>query len=688
MGCTRREFLALASVGTAMGIAGCTPSGPTGQTPVEETPEPEPSVDLSEFEGLALNSSAWRYDEENDIYYQLGLTYCKSPATTTYESLAIFVPGAYFTAEENGSTYSCTVNEKAVVGNYTAATAPILMPINTGTLSAQESPTAYDYEGLAPYMEAGCIYVYAGFRGRSAGYDTSSGTGELFPGGSPWPVVDLKAAVRYLRYNSELLPCDTNRVFIFGFGAGGGVSAVLGASGDAALFEPYLASIGAITHDAQGETISDAIAGSASWCPVTSFDTADAAYEWCQGQYASDGTRAEGTWTRLLSQELAGAYGAWVNEMDLRSADDAQLTLDETETGAYSMGSYAQALLDTLDDAATYFVQNTAFPYTYTPQRLDDPTFPGDPNLAATRAADASSQLSSGSLPADGTGEEETGSSAEDLEIINGEEGAGDKDAADKDAKDSGADAESGADKDAGAEDEAQGAAADSSHQVMMPAGVAQVQSTIYDSAQSYFAALNADTWWINYSHGSSSVSVSSLRDFSLHLRPAALAASPFDLPDRSSKSNQLFGIGEESTLHFDAMAAEIVEKNVDAYAECDDWDPEYETAWETDLEKVDSLETDMATRVAMMNPLYWLSGHYEGYGQASVAPHWRINEGLFDTDTSLATASNIVFALRKYDGVADVAHTPVWGQGHVLAERSGSPTANLLQWVTACCAE
>lgn len=34
-------------------------------------------------------------------------------------------------------------------------------------------------------------------------------------------------------------------------------------------------------------------------------------------------------------------------------------------------------------------MQNTAFPYTYTPQRLTEPSFPGDPNLAATRASEA-----------------------------------------------------------------------------------------------------------------------------------------------------------------------------------------------------------------------------------------------------------------------------------------------------------
>ena len=154
MGCTRREFLALASMGTIAGAVGCTP---TQRVPETQTGDaaPEPEVDASEFEGLALDTSAWRFDSENNVYYQLGLTYCLNPATETYESLAIFVPGAYFNAEKNGDTYTCTVNEKAVVGSFTPATAPILMPVNSGTLAAQESPTAYGYEGLAPYLGRG-----------------------------------------------------------------------------------------------------------------------------------------------------------------------------------------------------------------------------------------------------------------------------------------------------------------------------------------------------------------------------------------------------------------------------------------------------------------------------------------------------------------------------------------------------
>lgn len=635
MGCTRREFLALASMGTIAGVTGCTPADHSAQTQPSDDATQQTDVNLSEFESLAIDNAAWRFDSERNVYYQLGLNYCLSPATEAYESLAIFVPGAYFTAEQNGETYTCTINEKAVVGSFTPATAPVLLPINTGTLSAQESPTAYGSDGLTPYLREGCVYVYAGFRGRSAAVDTTTGSDALIPGGSPWPVVDLKAAVRFLRYNDDALPCNTSRTFVFGFGAGGGLSAVLGASGDSTLFDPYLAEIGAITHDASGAAVSDAIAGSASWCPVSSYDMADAAYEWCQGQYADEDTREEGTWTRLLSQDLAGSYGAWINEMDLRDDDDAQLTLDETETGVYAMGSYASSLLDEVDEAATYFVQNTSFPYTYTPQRLEDPVFPGDPNLETTRAADALSQEStSGEATADGTGEAEAGTTGDSSQV----------------------------------------------------SGVAQVQSTIYDSAQSYFSSLNEDSWWINYNHRSASVSISSLRDFVLNVRPAKLSVCPFDRPDRSSKANQLFGVGDESTLHFSTCVGEAVAAGADAYAECTDWDPSFETAWEEDLEKVDSLETDMASRVEMMDPLMWLSGHYEAYGQSSVAPYWRVNEGLFDTDTSLTTAANIVFALRKYDGVESVEHTPVWGQGHVLAERSGSATSNLIDWVVSCC--
>ena len=42
---------------------------------------------------LTFNTSNWSYDQTNNVYYQIGVTYCQKPASTTYETLGIYVPG-------------------------------------------------------------------------------------------------------------------------------------------------------------------------------------------------------------------------------------------------------------------------------------------------------------------------------------------------------------------------------------------------------------------------------------------------------------------------------------------------------------------------------------------------------------------------------------------------------------------
>ena len=78
MGWTRREFLELASAGAAsVGLAAC--GAPTrqqqdtssDQTSSDTVAPPSDNVDLGEFKSLALDTSAWKYDKDNDVYYQL-----------------------------------------------------------------------------------------------------------------------------------------------------------------------------------------------------------------------------------------------------------------------------------------------------------------------------------------------------------------------------------------------------------------------------------------------------------------------------------------------------------------------------------------------------------------------------------------------------------------------------------------
>ena len=337
-------------------------------TAVAQIPEASPS--------LHVDNTKWNYDETNDIYYQIGLVYCAKPQATEYESLAVYVPGAYMQGVKNpDGTYTCQINPKAKVGNYTAVTAPVVMPVNTGGYAAQKAPSSYDGTGLSTYLSQGFVYVYAGCRGRSNGTNPD---GTAYDGGAPWGVTDLKAAVRYLRYNDSLIPGNKNRIFTFGHSGGGAQSALMGATGDSEMYMPYLSSIGALMKDSQGKPLSDAIDGAMCWCPITNLTQANLSYEWMMGQFSSEGTRAYGTWTRSLSRDMARAYADSLNRMGLRDEQGNVLTLTQSESGIYMAGPYYDYLKTTIETSLNNFLKDNQFPLTTGQSDFQvDGAFPG-----------------------------------------------------------------------------------------------------------------------------------------------------------------------------------------------------------------------------------------------------------------------------------------------------------------------
>lgn len=337
-------------------------------TAVAQIPEASPS--------LHVDNTKWNYDETNDIYYQIGLVYCAKPQATEYESLAVYVPGAYMQGVKNpDGTYTCQINPKAKVGNYTAVTVPVVMPVNTGGYAAQKAPSSYDGTGLSTYLSQGFVYVYAGCRGRSNGTNPD---GTAYDGGAPWGVTDLKAAVRYLRYNDSLIPGNKNRIFTFGHSGGGAQSALMGATGDSEMYMPYLSSIGALMKDSQGKPLSDAIDGAMCWCPITNLTQANLSYEWMMGQFSSEGTRAYGTWTRSLSRDMARAYADSLNRMGLRDEQGNVLTLTQSESGIYMVGPYYDYLKTTIETSLNNFLKDNQFPLTTGQSDFQvDGAFPG-----------------------------------------------------------------------------------------------------------------------------------------------------------------------------------------------------------------------------------------------------------------------------------------------------------------------
>lgn len=585
----------------------------------EVTAETEPEIDYNalvkdydvDLAGLTFDETKWVYDSDNDVYYQIGVQYCAQPAALDYETLAVVVPGAYLTGMDNGDgTYTCTSNPDGTVNGFTAETAPMMMPVNTAGYSAQAAATSYSYSSVSTYLDAGYVYVYSGCRGRSNGYN-DDGT-LAYAGGAPWGVTDLKAAVRYLRLNNDTIPGDPERIFAFGHSGGGAQSAVLGASGDSALYFDYLASIGAAMYDEDGNYISDAICGAMCWCPITSLDYADEAYEWNMGQYMDSGTRAQGTWTKALSQDLASGYGEYLNQLGLRDEAGNALILEQSEDGIYASGSYYDYVLGQIELSLNNFLEDTEFPYTPSNSMMADGGFGPPPDGGAGGPLD-----DGGPMPWL-TGESDT-------------------------------------------------------------------ESVTYETPEDYINSLNEDETWVEYDAATGKAHVTSIAAFARQQKTASKNVAAFDDLSRGQAENYVFGDSQNDALHFDAAMAAILEENQEKYSQYSDFDPQYVTDYQEYKTSVDDWGSDSLTRQNMYNPMYFLSDYYAGCGSSHVASHWRIHTGITQGDTALTVEMNLALALQQNSSVDDVEFQTVWGQGHTMAERTGSSETNFIAWVAEC---
>lgn len=209
-----------------------------------------------EFDQLRFDPEKYETKQTEDGFAYCsweGLDYVTHPADPI-QKVNVFAPTAYSHGE------SC--------GKYTWATAPIFMPNTVGGYM----PGPRDYPGNKSFpsnsntiiaaLKHGYVVVSAGLRGRT-----------LPTGHAPAFIVDMKAAVRWVKYNAGLLPGDSQKIITNGTSAGGATSALTGASGNDPFFDKYLAEIGAAP-------ASDDIFAVSAYCPIHNLENADAAYEW------------------------------------------------------------------------------------------------------------------------------------------------------------------------------------------------------------------------------------------------------------------------------------------------------------------------------------------------------------------------------------------------------------------------
>ena len=177
-------------------------------------------------------------------------------------------------------------------------------------------------------LSMGFTCVAPGVRGRNCEWPDGDprAEGGKYYGKAPAAMVDLKAAVRYIRHNADQLPCDVEKIVTHGGSAGGGLSCLLAASGDSPEYTEYLKAIGAAEE-------SDRVFGSASFSPVMNLENGDCAYEfeWSHVPFAGGPfSRQE---PKLVNQdyarELKDIYKAYLAECALVGHGDwGALTID------------------------------------------------------------------------------------------------------------------------------------------------------------------------------------------------------------------------------------------------------------------------------------------------------------------------------------------------------------------------
>ncbi len=225
-----------------------------------------------------------------------GIFYVKNVEDPTYQTLNIYVP------EKLADIPNVPILLRTYVGGYAASTA--------------KTPSPADATGRA--LKEGYVVCIPGSRGNNSTITRDGKT--IYTGTAPNGLLDLKAAVRYLRYNDDLIPGSSELIFTDGTSAGGAMSSLLGATGNAHDYDSYLKKMGAA--DAR-----DDVFAAICYCPITDLNHADMEYEWLYG-CTNTGVRHLNADQIEISNELAALCPDYINSLGLKEQDGTLLTAD------------------------------------------------------------------------------------------------------------------------------------------------------------------------------------------------------------------------------------------------------------------------------------------------------------------------------------------------------------------------
>ncbi|MCD8100370.1 MAG: S-layer homology domain-containing protein, partial [Oscillospiraceae bacterium] len=319
--------ISLADSGSSSGISsGGTAAGGSASTTTTTGDGVDASLVLADM--LASGDLAWSDDGD---YYSLTYVYYVAEdaiVDSTYQYMNIYVPADYVTGIDE-TTGQLIIDEDATITStngvtYSAENAPIVFKCEGPGYSENQAGSA-----STTYLNEGYIYVSPGHRGKNTIADDPSEEVnkddyyETYDGKSPWALIDSKAAIRYLKYNDDLIPGDSEKIVAFASSGGGALATFIGCNANADVYEDYLREAGAIVLDYDGDTsfTGDVVYAVCGYCPITNVGNADIAYEWFLGAHTADeyaeyshvGSSSSTTdFQKLLSELMADAFEEYV----------------------------------------------------------------------------------------------------------------------------------------------------------------------------------------------------------------------------------------------------------------------------------------------------------------------------------------------------------------------------------------
>ena len=250
---------------------------------------------------------------------------------TTFNTTAVTDPYAF-------QTMIVTVPEDLASDQKTALyflvnnTGWFASPVSTTITEGKTFVSTNDSDNIGAALKAGYVVVNVGTRSRGAKAEDGSWMGK-----APAPVIDAKAAIRYLRLNDSTMPGSAERIIVTGTSGGGGLTAAVSASGNSADFLHYLAEIGAAGVQGTGtnatSTLKDDVFAAVAYCPINNLGNADTGYEWEYNAVRTDantgalnGVAYTARPQVSASAALAAAFPAYVNSLGLRLENGQALT--------------------------------------------------------------------------------------------------------------------------------------------------------------------------------------------------------------------------------------------------------------------------------------------------------------------------------------------------------------------------